>query len=118
MGLWAWIKRIVSDKRKKDDKPKKLKGKKQINSMQGATKIQALMEADALAKQSSTALDRIHFWSKIQVELRTRRLQMVKESRLKQKKFQNQLKMESKFHELEAEWCSGPESMNVIVSRI
>ncbi|KAI3803515.1 hypothetical protein L1987_31669 [Smallanthus sonchifolius] len=117
MGLWAWLKRIVCNK-KKDNKPKKLEAKKSINSLQGASKFQTLIESDALNKQASNALDRIHFWSKIQLELRTRRLCMVKESRLKQKKLQNQLKIESKFLELEAEWCSGTESMNVIVSKI
>uniref|UniRef100_A0A251TMJ2 IQ motif, EF-hand binding site n=1 Tax=Helianthus annuus TaxID=4232 RepID=A0A251TMJ2_HELAN len=118
MGLWAWLKRMIYNKRKKDKKPKKLEAKKPINSVQGAAKFPALIEADALTKQASSALDRIHFWSKIQVELRTRRLCMVKESRLKQKKLQNQLKIQSKFHELEAEWCGGTESMDVIVSKI
>ncbi|KAJ0697493.1 hypothetical protein HanLR1_Chr10g0369531 [Helianthus annuus] len=118
MGLWAWLKRMIYNKRKKDKKPKKLEAKKTVNSVQGATKFPALIEADALTKQASSALDRIHFWSKIQVELRTRRLCMVKESRLKQKKLQNQLKIQSKFHELEAEWCGGTESMDVIVSKI
>ncbi|KAI3776643.1 hypothetical protein L1987_46429 [Smallanthus sonchifolius] len=40
-------------------------------------------------------------------ELRTRRLYMVKESRLKQKKLQNLLKTESKFHELEIYYRRG-----------
>ncbi|KAK1416717.1 hypothetical protein QVD17_25833 [Tagetes erecta] len=114
MGLWTWLKKIVCNKRKKDNKSEKLEAKKSIHSVQG----QALIKADAFNKQASSTLDRIHFWSKIQVELRTRRLRMVKESRLKQKKLQKQLKFESKFHELEAEWCSGTESMDTIVSKM
>ncbi|XP_076923519.1 protein IQ-DOMAIN 10-like [Bidens hawaiensis] len=118
MGWWAWLKRIVGNKRKKGNKPKKLEAKKSRNSLQVASKSKALIEANAFNNQASSALDRIHFWSKIQLEVRTRRLCMVKESRLKQKSLQNKLKTESKIHELEAEWCGGTESMEVIVSRI
>ncbi|XP_071715466.1 protein IQ-DOMAIN 10-like [Rutidosis leptorrhynchoides] len=118
MGLWAWFKRIVCNKRKKENKSKKLEAGKSINSLQETSNIKSLIEADAHAKQASSALDRIHFWSKIQAELRTRRVYMVKESRIKQKKLQNQLKIESKFHDLEVEWCGGPESMDEIVSKI
>ncbi|KAD6794433.1 hypothetical protein E3N88_05400 [Mikania micrantha] len=118
MGLWAWLKKMVSKKGKKANKPQTQEGKTSLNSLQGVSKFQALVETDAHTKQASSALDRIHFWSKIQLELRNRRICMIKESRLKQKKLQNQLKIESKLHELEAEWCGGTESMDLIVSRI
>ncbi|XP_024980050.1 protein IQ-DOMAIN 1-like isoform X2 [Cynara cardunculus var. scolymus] len=103
MGLWAWYKRMICNKRKKENKPKK---------------SEALIEGDALTKQALSALDRIHLWSKIQSEIRTRRLCMVTESRIKQKKLQNHLKLESKLHELEVEWCGGPGTMDEIVSKI
>nr|GEV70254.1 hypothetical protein [Tanacetum cinerariifolium] len=118
MGLWDWFKRIVCNKKKKEKNPKKLEARKSLNSLQGTPKFHALVEADALTKQASNALDTIHFWSKIQAELRTRRLYMVTESRIKQKKLQNQMKLDSKFHALEVEWCGGPESRDEIVSKI
>nr|XP_043627157.1 protein IQ-DOMAIN 10-like [Erigeron canadensis] len=118
MGLWAWFKKLVCNNSKKQNKSKKLEARKSLHSSHGTSKIQAYIEADALTKQASSALDRIHFWSKIQTELRTRRLYMVKESRIKQKKRQNQLKIDSKFHELEIEWCNGPESMDEMANKI
>ncbi|KAI3716228.1 hypothetical protein L6452_23427 [Arctium lappa] len=118
MGLWAWYKLMFCNKRKKENKPKKSEAKKSLNRVQGTSKFQALIEADALSKQALHALDRIHFWSKIQSEIRTRRLCMVTESRIKQKKLQNHMKLESKLHELEVEWCGGPGTMDEIVSKI
>ncbi|KAL2247486.1 UNVERIFIED_CONTAM: hypothetical protein Sindi_2600900 [Sesamum indicum] len=48
-----------------------------------------------------SALNHIHFWSRIQAEIRARWLSMVTESRTRQKKLENQLKLEAKLHELE-----------------
>ncbi|KAJ9538510.1 hypothetical protein OSB04_031243 [Centaurea solstitialis] len=143
MGLWAWYKRMICNKRKKENKPKKSEAKKSLNRLQGTSKFQALIEADALTKQAFRTLDRIHFWSKIQSEIRNRRLCMVTESRIKQKKLQNHLKLQSRLHELEVickqysdnhrnrsssltpddcrqqvEWCNGPGTIDEVVSKI
>lgn len=94
------------------------RARKALRCLKGASRFQSLIEPIALTKQSFSALDKIHFWSKIQTEIRTRRHWMVAEGRIKQKKLENQVKIESKLHELEVEWCGGPETMDEIVSRI
>ncbi|KAD3066794.1 hypothetical protein E3N88_34674 [Mikania micrantha] len=94
------------------------RARKALRSLKGTSRFRDLIEADALTKQASSALDRIHFWSKIQMEIRNRRHWMVAEGRIKQKKFENQVKFESKLQELEVEWCGGPETMEEIVSRM
>lgn len=94
------------------------RARKALRCLKGTTRFRELIEADALTKQACSALDKIHFWSKIQMEIRTRRHWMVAEGRIKQKKLENQVKIESKLHELEVEWCGGPETMEEIVSRI
>ncbi|KAJ4837377.1 hypothetical protein Tsubulata_006272 [Turnera subulata] len=69
-------------------------------------------------KQASSTLKCIHSWSNIQAYIRARRHHMVTEGRIKQKKLENQLKLESKLHELEVEWCGGSDTMEEILSRI
>ena len=64
------------------------------------SRFQALVGMDALTKQSSNALERLHFWSKIQAEISDRRLSAT-EGQIKQMKFEDRLKVESKLHELE-----------------
>ncbi|GLU13768.1 hypothetical protein SLE2022_303810 [Rubroshorea leprosula] len=51
-------------------------------------------------------------------QIRARRLSMVTEGRLRQKKMENQLKLEAKLHDLEVEWSGGPETMEEILGRI
>ncbi|KAI7743716.1 hypothetical protein M8C21_002222 [Ambrosia artemisiifolia] len=94
------------------------RARKALRCLKGTSRFQEIIEADALTKQASSALNKIHFWSKIQTEIRNRRHWMVAEGRMKQKKFENQVKFESKLHELEVEWCGGPETMEEIVSRM
>ncbi|KAF2303246.1 hypothetical protein GH714_015791 [Hevea brasiliensis] len=43
---------------------------------------------------------------------------MVMEGRLRQKKLQNQLKLEAKLHDLEVEWCGGSDTREEILARI
>lgn len=52
-------------------------------------------------EQTATALNYIHSWSRIQDQIRARRICMITEARIKQKKYENQLKLEAKIHELE-----------------
>ncbi|KAL7590926.1 hypothetical protein Lser_V15G35110 [Lactuca serriola] len=94
------------------------RARKALRCLKGTSRFRSLVEPIALTKQSFSALDKIHFWSKIQSEIRTRRHWMVAEGRIKQKKLENQVKIDSKLHELEVEWCGGPETMDEIVSRI
>ncbi|CAK9151678.1 unnamed protein product [Ilex paraguariensis] len=91
---------------------------KALNRLKGTVRSQALIEARAFKNQPSDTLNHIHFWSKIQAEIKTRRLCMVAEGRARQKKLENQLKLEAKLHELQVEWCGGSETMEEILSRI
>uniref|UniRef100_A0A2N9HQ50 Protein IQ-DOMAIN 1 n=1 Tax=Fagus sylvatica TaxID=28930 RepID=A0A2N9HQ50_FAGSY len=43
---------------------------------------------------------------------------MVTEGRIRQKKLENQLKLEAKLHELEVEWSGGSDTMEEILSRL
>lgn len=97
---------------------KQKQARKALRCLKGTSRFRSLVEPIALTKQSFSALDKIHFWSKIQSEIRTRRHWMVAEGRIKQKKLENQVKIDSRLHELEVEWCGGPETMDEIVSRI
>ncbi|KVI10454.1 IQ motif, EF-hand binding site-containing protein [Cynara cardunculus var. scolymus] len=82
------------------------RARKMLRCLKGTSRFQALVEADALTKQASSALDKIHFWSRIQTEIKSRRYWMAAESRIKQKKLENRVQVESKLHELE--WRANP----------
>ncbi|KAG2681770.1 hypothetical protein I3760_11G158700 [Carya illinoinensis] len=84
----------------------------------GTVRYQSLIQDQTVTQQASTALSHIHLWSRIQDQIRARRLRMVTEGRRRQKKSENQLKFEAKLHELEVEWCGGSETMEEILSRI
>ncbi|KAJ1423122.1 IQ motif, EF-hand binding site [Sesbania bispinosa] len=86
--------------------------------LRGAVKFEALIQDHMAREQTATALNYIHSWSRIQDQIRARRICMITEARIKQKKLENQLKLEAKIHELEVEWCSGSETMEEILSRI
>ncbi|XP_004489052.1 protein IQ-DOMAIN 10 isoform X2 [Cicer arietinum] len=85
---------------------------------QGAEKFEALIQDHMAREQTSTTLNYIHSWSRIQDQIKARRVCMITEATIKQKKLENQLKLESKINELEVEWCSGSETMEEILSRI
>ncbi|GMN54420.1 hypothetical protein TIFTF001_023539 [Ficus carica] len=89
-----------------------------IDGVKGSVRFQELVQDHTVKNQSMSALHHIHSWSRIQDQIRARRLCMVTEARIKQKKLENQLKLEAKLHELEVEWCSGSETMEEIISRI
>ena len=67
----------------------------------GTVRFQGFIQDQNVREQASTALNYIHSWSRIQDEIRARRLHMVTEGRIRQKKLENQLKLEAKLHELE-----------------
>ncbi|KAK7324544.1 hypothetical protein VNO77_28186 [Canavalia gladiata] len=89
-----------------------------LHHLRGAVKFEALIQDHMAREQTATALSYIHSWSRIQEQIRARRICMITEARIKQKKLENQLKLEAKIQELEVEWCSGSETMEEIVSRI
>ncbi|KAL7143395.1 hypothetical protein ABFS83_08G188200 [Erythranthe nasuta] len=72
----------------------------------------------SVEKQTISALNHIHLWSKIQAEIRARWLAMVIESRSTQKKLDNQFKLDAKLHQLEVEWNGGSENMEEILNKI
>ena len=60
-----------------------------------------VMKGDYGKRQTSNTLTNLQSWSKIQTQIRTRRLAMVEESGIKQKKLENQLKHDAKVRDLE-----------------
>lgn len=72
-----------------------------IDGVKGSVRFQELVQDHTVKNQSMSALHHIHSWSRIQDQIRARRLCMVTEARIKQKKLENQLKLEAKLHELE-----------------
>jgi hypothetical protein len=51
--------------------------------------------------QTATTLNYIHSWSRIQDEIRARRICMITAARIKQRRLESQLKVEAKINELE-----------------
>lgn len=94
------------------------KARKYIRRTKAIVRFKVLSEKQTVTKQASTALSHIHSWSKIQAQIRSRRQCMVIEGRIKQKKLENDLKLEAKLHELEVDWCGGSETMEEILARI
>ncbi|XP_076942536.1 protein IQ-DOMAIN 10-like [Bidens hawaiensis] len=85
------------------------KAKKTLSYLKQVSRFQELTKmVDALTKQASPALERLHFWSKIQAEISGRRLCKVAEGRMKQVKLQDRMRVASKIQKLERKWWSGP----------
>ncbi|XP_038889802.1 protein IQ-DOMAIN 1-like [Benincasa hispida] len=89
--------------------------RKDVNNSKVPERCQDLIQGETATKQ---VLSFIHSWNRMQQEIRARRLCMVTEYRVKQKKLENQLKLEAKIHELEAEWCGGSETKEEILFKI
>ncbi|KAK7244204.1 hypothetical protein RIF29_39022 [Crotalaria pallida] len=88
------------------------------NHLRGADKFEALIQDHMAKEQTETTLSYIHSWSRIQDQIKARRLGMITEARVKRKNMENQLKHDAKINELEVEWCNGSETMEEILSRI
>lgn len=71
-----------------------------------------------MRNQTSIALNVMHSWCDIQSQIRARRIYMVTQGRLQNKRLENRLKLEIKLHEIEVEWCGGSETMEEILARI
>lgn len=74
-----------------------------MRGLKGIDRFRGVIEEGhySVKNQGMSALNHIHFWGRIQMEIRARWLGMVVESRARQKKLDNQFKLDSKLHELE-----------------
>nr|GMD11526.1 protein IQ-DOMAIN 1 [Ipomoea batatas] len=92
--------------------------RKTLRRLKGNAKLQILTEGNSVKRQTSTTLSYLHSWTRIQGEIRARRAQMVAEGHLRQRKLDNQSKLEAKLQNLEVEWSGGPETMEEALARI
>lgn len=72
-----------------------------IQHLRGAVKFEALIQDHMAREQTATTLSYIHSWSRIQDQIKARRFCMITEAKIKQRKLENQFKLEAKLHELE-----------------
>lgn len=94
------------------------RARKNLRRLKGAFRLQNLTQGNSVRKHATSTLGYLHSWSNIQAQIRARRLCMVTEGRLRQKRLENQRKLEAKLHHIEVEWCGGADSMDGILSRI
>ncbi|XP_061363461.1 protein IQ-DOMAIN 9 [Gastrolobium bilobum] len=94
------------------------KARKYFCRLKGFTKLKILTQGYSVQKQASTAIAYLHSWSKIQAEIRARRICMVTEDRIRKKKLYSQLKLEANLHDLEVEWCGGSETKEEVIARL
>ncbi|WOH11906.1 hypothetical protein DCAR_0831402 [Daucus carota subsp. sativus] len=92
--------------------------RKTRRQLKGTVKIRAVTLGSSSRKQASVTLKYLHTWSRLQTEIRTRRNSMAVEARIRQRKLENQLKLETKLHDLEVEWSNGPQTMEEVLARI
>ncbi|KAF5728712.1 putative calmodulin binding protein [Tripterygium wilfordii] len=92
--------------------------RKIFHRMKGTVRLQNVTLNYSVKKQAVTTLSYLHSWSKIQAHIRARRHCMVTEGRMRQKKLEDQLKLEAKLHDLEVEWCGGSETMEETLAKI
>ncbi|KAJ8527723.1 hypothetical protein K7X08_015174 [Anisodus acutangulus] len=92
--------------------------RKTLRRVRGAVRFQGVIEGLSVNNQIAGTLKQIHCWSKIQSEIKGRRLSMVTQGSNKQKKIQNQQKLEAKLHELEVEWSSSAETIEEILQKL
>ncbi|KAI4388274.1 hypothetical protein MLD38_000616 [Melastoma candidum] len=83
-----------------------------MENFHGLTRVLSVRE------KATSTLCYLHEWSRIQSEITARRVCMVTEARLMQKKLENQLKFEAKLHKLEVEWCDGPGTLEEILAKL
>ncbi|KAL8263302.1 hypothetical protein R6Q59_024651 [Mikania micrantha] len=94
------------------------KARKALRHLKGILRLQTLTQGDFGKKQASNTLINLQSWSKIQAQIRTRRRRMVEDGGIRRKKLENQLKLETKLHDLEVEWNSGCETKDEALARI
>ncbi|KAF7803360.1 protein IQ-DOMAIN 1-like [Senna tora] len=94
------------------------RARKYLRRLKGFAKLKIMTQGYSVKNQASRTVSCLHQWSKIQAEIRDRRLCMVTEDRIRRKKLESQLKLEAKLHDLEVEWSGGPETMEETLARI
>ncbi|XWS19677.1 hypothetical protein CRYUN_Cryun31cG0036200 [Craigia yunnanensis] len=94
------------------------RARKNLCRLKGTVRLQAQTQTHSIKQQATTTLNYLHSWSNIQAQIRARRLCMVTEGRLRQKKIANQLKLDVKLHDLEVEWSGGHETMEEVLTKI
>ncbi|XP_042393016.1 protein IQ-DOMAIN 9-like [Zingiber officinale] len=97
---------------------RRFRARKTLRSLRRKERLQDLTHRNSVQKQISNTLRHVQLWSKIQAQIRTRRTMMVVEGRIRQKKHENQLKLEAKLQDLEVEWNGGTETKEEIIARI
>lgn len=75
--------------------------RKTWRQLKGTVKLRAVTLGSSSKKQASVTLKYLHTWSRLQTEIRARRASMTVEARIKQRKLENLLKLETKLHDLE-----------------
>ena len=75
--------------------------RKAVRRLRDAGRFNILIQGHTVKNQTSSTLSYLHSWCNVQSQIRARRICMVTEGRLKQKKMENQMKLEAKLHELE-----------------
>ncbi|XP_042043727.1 protein IQ-DOMAIN 5-like, partial [Salvia splendens] len=91
--------------------------RKSLRQMRGTVRLQKLVH-DSIKNQASATLSHLHSWTKTQAKIRARHANIVMEGRLKQKKLENQLKLEAKLHDFEVEWNGGSETVSEALEKI
>ncbi|WOG89773.1 hypothetical protein DCAR_0209012 [Daucus carota subsp. sativus] len=94
------------------------KARKVLRHLKGTARLRTLTLGSSASKQASITLGHLHTWSRIQSEIRARRVSMATEARIRQKKMESQLKLDSKLHGLEVEWSGGTETMEESLGKI
>nr|AFK39609.1 unknown [Lotus japonicus] len=94
------------------------KARKALRRLKRFTKLKVQIQGYSVKKQAGTTITYLHSWSKIQAEIRARRICMVTEDKVRQRKLESQLKLEAKLHDLEVEWSGGSETMEETLGRI
>ncbi|KAL8228105.1 hypothetical protein R6Q57_015689 [Mikania cordata] len=95
------------------------KARKFYYNSKRSVRLQMLMEGDYGKKQTSNTLRNLQSWSRIQSHIHTRRLTMVEDSGIKQKKIENQLRLDAKAHDLEqVGWKGSSHTMTEALARI
>lgn len=94
------------------------KARKNLRHLKGTLKLRALTPNSSVSKQVSATLRHLHTWSRIQSEIRARRISMATDAQIRQKNLENQLKLDAKLHDLEVEWDCGTKTMEESVANI
>ncbi|CAD5320299.1 unnamed protein product [Arabidopsis thaliana] len=97
---------------------KAYKARKSLRRLKGIARAKLSTEKQSVKNQAVVTLRYLHSWSKIQSEIKARRVCMVTEWRLKNKRLEHQQKLEAKLHDVEVEWNGGSETKDEILERI